>query len=182
MWWASAGEKRRETEAALSDEFLFEDGKRPRSEVLDDTVANDEEVHPLLPTSPRRSNSSPLPRLHHRRRSSAFSVGGASAGVAGNDLGNMEMDIIAYFHRLTGRLMAYLAEIVDDGEGDGGTGGDGEAGDEEVFISLEELDKLGLDRYSELDVAFVKNICLRYFGREAAVEGASWECCGIRYC
>lgn len=182
MWWASAGEKRRETEAALSDEFLFEDGKRPRSEVLDDTVANDEEVHPLLPTSPRRSNSSPLPRLHHRRRSSAFSVGGASAGVAGSDLGNMEMDIIAYFHRLTGRLMAYLAEIVDDGEGDGGTGGDGEAEDEEVFISLEELDKLGLDRYSELDVAFVKNICLRYFGREAAVEGASWECCGIRYC
>lgn len=79
--------------------------------------------------------------------------------------------------------MAYLAEIVDDGEGDGGTGGDGEAGDEEgVFISLEDLDKLGLDRYSELDVTFVKNICLRYFGREAVVEGVSWECCGIRYC
>ncbi|RPB06051.1 hypothetical protein L873DRAFT_1796968 [Choiromyces venosus 120613-1] len=177
MWWASAGEKRRENETAMSDELFFEDGKWPRSEVLDDTVANDEEVHPLLPTSPRRSNSSSLPRLHHRRRSSAFSV-----GVAGGDLGNMEMDIVAYFHRLTGRLMAYLAEIVDDGEDDGSVGGDGEDDGEGVFISLEDLDKLGLDRYSELDVAFVKNICLRYFGREAVVEGIAWECCGIRCC
>ncbi|CAZ79752.1 unnamed protein product [Tuber melanosporum] len=182
MWWASAGEKRRETETAASDELFFEDSKRPRSEVLDDAVTNDEEVHPLLPTSPRRNNSSPLPRSHHRRRSSAFSVGGAGGG-AGSDLGNMEMDIVAYFHRLTGRLMAYLAKIVDDGEDDGGAGGDGEAGDgDEVFISLEDLDKLGLDRHSELDVTFVKNICLRYFGREAAVEGVAWECCGIRYC
>jgi hypothetical protein len=167
MWWASAGEKRRENEAQRnSDEIFFEDGKRQRGEVLM-SQDPDDEVMPLLPTSPRRASSSPFPRAsHHRRRSSGFSIPPYS------DIGNMEMDIVAYFHRLTGKIMSYMAEIVDDADDE----------DEGVFVTLEDMDKLGLDRYSDGDVDFIKNICIRYFGREATVESRGWACCGLKCC
>lgn len=171
MWWASAGEKRRETEAERNyDEMFFENGKR-RSGLFQEP--DDDEVVPLLPTSPRRASSSPLPRtVHHRRRSSGFSVRSYS------DMGSMEMDIVAYFHRLTGKLMTYMAEIVDDSSDEDGSDED-EGG---VFVTLDDMDKLGLDRYSDADIAFVENICTRYFGREATVESNGWTCCGVKCC
>lgn len=84
----------------------------------------------------------------------------------------LEMDVVAYFHRMTTRLLGVMAEIVEEGDED-----------EDVFFTLDDVERLGLDRYSEGDVAFVKALCRRYFGREASVEDGGWNCCaGGKWC
>lgn len=144
IWWASAGEKRRD----------------PSSHP--DTCADGEGDYfdPYKPAPPADADTVPLISPRPRRRRSSDTTG------------SVETDIVAYFHRVTGRLISVMADIVEEGDEE-----------EDVFFSLEDVDRLGLDRYSEGDVKFVKGVCKRYFGREAIVEEGGWSCCaGLKWC
>lgn len=151
IWWASAGEKRRDPSAEDND-IEDDDGD-------DDDNNNNDLAAPLA--SPDSDTLPLYPRPHHRRRRSTS-----------DPPGSMEMEIVAYFHRLTGRLLSVMADIVEEGDEE-----------EDVFFSLEDVERLGLDRYSEGDVRFVRAVCRRYFGREASVEQGGWNCCaGVKWC
>lgn len=107
-----------------------------------------------------------------------------------------EMAIIAYFHRLSTRIITILSDIVDatnededdveqesaplrdGGEDDGEGGNEGPA----VFITSADIAKMGLDEWSASDHAFVVELVKAYFGRRAHVEGMNIDICGIRIC
>lgn len=158
IWWASAGEKRSDPSAEDNDIEDDGDGDGDGDDNNDNDLAAplaspDSDTLPLYPR--------PRPRPHHRRRRSSS-----------DPPGSMEMEIVAYFHRLTGRLLSVMADIVEEGDEE-----------EDVFFSLEDVERLGLDRYSEGDVRFVRAVCRRYFGREASVEQGGWNCCaGVKWC
>lgn len=62
-----------------------------------------------------------------------------------------------------------------DGSGDEGSGETAEKG---VWISKEEMVRLGLDRWSEGDEVFLEEVVRKYFGRDVEVEGGKigWCC------
>ncbi|KZF24075.1 hypothetical protein L228DRAFT_244949 [Xylona heveae TC161] len=90
----------------------------------------------------------------------------------------VETVLVAYFHRLTTLIIATLADIVDteashDEEADM---------NKPVFISSDDMMRMGLDIWSDGDKKFVGDILKIYFDHNATVQGASIECCGIRIC
>ncbi|KAI9721287.1 MAG: hypothetical protein M1812_002449 [Candelaria pacifica] len=93
-----------------------------------------------------------------------------------------EMALIAYFHRLTTLILSSLADLVDFD--DEGSEGDRAESQEEtaIFVSSEDMGRMGLDVWSEADKVFVEEVIELYFGRSAEVEGGRVECCGIRIC
>lgn len=181
MWWASAGEKRTDL-----DEESDHD-----SALLRDFEGRSGSAHGK---SPQRSMSA----------SGTFKSLGA--GMA-EDVG-LEMALIAYFHRFTSLMFRVLAEVVDRGNGhesefrdddeigneDAGLqqaiGADSRAEDGEmllrengtVYVSIEDVTRMGLDVWSESDRKFVEELVRFYWGREVIVEGGRVECCGIRVC
>ena len=180
MWWASAGEKRtdldeeEEYDAALLRHF--------------DAYRDDS---PARPRSARSTKKSP-------GRSPAMGGGGdvdrAPAGL--------EMRIIAYFHRLTTLVLKTLSDIIDasdytdadspintneNGETqpltkDNNAKGEDEEEAEAVFITSEDMSRMGLDIWSESDREFVRELVALYWGRKADVRGGRVECCGVRIC
>jgi len=181
MWWASAGEKRTDL-----DEESDHD-----SALLRDFKGRSGSAHGK---SPQRSMSA----------NGMFKSPGA--GMA-EDVG-LEMALIAYFHRFTSLIFRVLAEVVDRGNGhepefhddneignddsglQQGIGADSRAEEDEmllrengkVYVSSEDLTRMGLDVWSESDRKFVEELVGLYWGREAVVEGGRVECCGIRVC
>lgn len=137
--------------------------------------------HAPSPGRPRSSG--------HRRSSSTLGIEG---GVG------LELAVVAYFHRLTGRVFGVLAEcvqaVVEEEEEDpvaGGAGTDGTAGEDErvegrgegkVVVGSEDMVRMGLDVWSEGDRRFVQEMVGFYWGREAEVGGKGVECCGVRIC
>lgn len=125
----------------------------------------------------------------HRRASSTLGIEG---GVG------LELAVVAYFHRLTGRIFGGLAEcvqaVVEEEEEDPvaeGAGTDGTAGEDErvegrgegkVVVGSEDMVRMGLDVWSEGDRRFVQEMVAFYWGREAEVGGKGVECCGVRIC
>jgi hypothetical protein len=103
-----------------------------------------------------------------------------------------EMATIAYFHRLTTRILTVLSDIIDattsDDEGDEDTplrnsGADGtEEEGPSIFICSADMTKMGLDEWSSSDHEFLVELVQAYFGRKAHVEGMSIDICGIRIC
>ncbi|KAH0538420.1 hypothetical protein FGG08_004968 [Glutinoglossum americanum] len=183
MWWASAGEKREDL-----DDQEVEDAEsllRPPSMSAvsdeDDSAIHDEddadtENAPLLPP-----NSGSPSTKRSRRKSSA------SQYVLPHSLHTTpETDIIAYFHRLTTRILNTLSRLVDSSGGvPGNADADGEEEEEEeesVYVSSEDVARMGLDVWSDNDRVFVEEIMRVYFGRVAEVERAGLECCGVRIC
>ena len=154
MWWASAGEKRTDLEEeAEYDNALLRDLDRFQDSPIDRP----------------RSARSPI----------------MSQGFGRSDSG-FEMTVIAYFHRLTALILGTIAEIIDfldDGEEEQQ---EGEANIHErndvVFIASEDMARMGLDIWSEGDRRFVKELVEFYWGRQADVQGARVECCGVRIC
>ena len=152
MWWASAGEKRTDLEEeAEYDNALLRDLDRFRDSSPD---------HPLSAKSPMMSRG------------------------LGNPESGLEMTIIAYFHRLTALILGILAGIIDASEGDEEEQQADEAGSNErdnvVFITSEDMSRMGLDIWSEGDRRFVKELVELYWGRQVDVQGARVECCGVR--
>ena len=181
MWWASAGEKRTDL-----DEESDHD-----SALLRDFEGRSGSAHGK---SPQRSMSA------------NGMLKSPGAGLA-EDVG-LEMALIAYFHRFTSLMFRVLAEVIDRGNRDESgfhdeddlrddsaalqpaVGADSRSGEDEtllrekeiVYVSSEDLTRMGLDVWSESDRKFVEELIGLYWGREAVVEGGRVECCGIRVC
>lgn len=95
----------------------------------------------------------------------------------------LEMCMIAYFHRLTALIMTTLAEVVEASEDEEiEQAGKGNEQDAVIFVTSEEMARMGLDIWSEADRTFVTELIDLYWGRKAEVQGARVECCGIRIC
>lgn len=165
MWWASAGEKRTDLDEETDhDSALLSDFHREYSEEYT--------------SSPHR------PRSGGNGKSKSPGTPGDGEGAMG-----MEMALIAYFHRLTALMFRVLAEVVDSSDAqDEGEGRDGEEGEEllekkeAVFVATEDIARMGLDVWSQADRKFVEELVALYWGREAEVQGARVECCGVRIC
>ena len=173
MWWASAGEKRTD----LDEEEEYDAALLQHFEAYRDDS-------PSRPRSGRSARKSP-------GRSPAMDA--MDAGPA-----NLEMRIIAYFHRLTTLILKTLSDIIDasdysDVEGASNTNENGERQPltkatktpedaDDVFISSEDMSRMGLDIWSESDRDFVRELVSLYWGRKADVRGGRVECCGVRIC
>lgn len=170
MWWASAGEKRADVdEEAEHDAALLRDFSQPHN------------------GSPIRPRSSPW-ILSPRDPNSS----GAEDPNAQSDM--LEMAVVAYFHRLTVLMLGTLSRVVEAAEDDEddmvqeendtqllrGAGQRDSNGD--VFVSSEDMARMGLDIWSEADRRFVQELVEFYWGRNAEVQGAAVECCGLRVC
>ena len=178
MWWASAGEKRtdldeeEEYDAALLQYF--------------DTYRDDSPSRPRSARSARKSpGRSPLMDAMDK----------APAGL--------EMRIIAYFHRLTTLILKTLSDIIDaadysdnttsapDSNSNHNNGNQPltippttqeDADADDIFISSEDMSRMGLDIWSENDRDFIRELVALYWGRRADVRGGRVECCGVRIC
>lgn len=172
MWWASAGEKRTDLEEeADHDASLLRHFDNYRGDLPD------------RPPSARKSPS-------------------RSPGMEGMDTApaGLEMTIIGYFHRLTTLILRTLSDIIDASEcsdaddvgnavedenarqkrqeGSGGNPEDADA----IYVSSEDVSRMGLDIWSESDRDFVRELVAFYWGRKADVSGGRVECCGVRIC
>jgi hypothetical protein len=166
MWWASAGERRIDTE----DESVHDS-------ILLDGFGNS--ADPQTPRSARSRSQSSLSQM-------------LSQQAPGDQSARREMAIIAYFHRLTTRILTTLSDIIDatnpDSEEDGeetalhdSNDADGEEGPP-IPINSGDIAKMGLDEWSANDRAFIVEVAKAYFGREAQIEGTGIDICGIRIC
>jgi len=185
MWWASAGEKRQDLndQEIADNEGLLRPASACTTEGGDDNVVEDDEDNanndatdensPLLPTS----DSSTTKR---RRRKSSISI------LPRTPNATPETYIIAYFHRLTTRILSTLSNLADGLPGTTTTIAtasteDGHGDEEEsIYVSSEDMSRMGLDTWSENDRTFVAEITQLYFGGTAEVERAGLECCGVR--
>ncbi|KAI5783646.1 hypothetical protein EDC01DRAFT_618882 [Geopyxis carbonaria] len=172
MWWASAGERRHDEESEDGqDSGATEDDAAPhwQSITTPATVASASTSATTATATPQTSRSRNRRRTRSIRRRSTNLM---QAGVGG-----AEMDLIAYFHRCTQRVISVLAESEEHGE-------DGDDEDEELthaegYISLDEVRQMGLDQYSDVDAEMLEEIARRWFGRSVAVEKWKISCCGI---
>ncbi|MCJ1369169.1 hypothetical protein MMC20_000378 [Loxospora ochrophaea] len=125
-------------------------------------------------TSPGR------PRSNRRRSNPSL-----SATMSGGPPAVPEMAIIAYFHRLTARILGKLAEVVEaqDGEEEGeNPHRDHQGAEDPIIVENEDMTRMGLDVWSESDRDFVRELLDFYWGRKAEILGGRVECCGVRIC
>lgn len=166
MWWASAGERR----------IATEDESEHDSILLD---AFDNNTDPQTPGSARPRSQSSLSQMLTQQQG------------LGDQSARREMAIIAYFHRLTTRILSTLSDIIDSRSSD-----DEEEGEETalqdsndadgegppISINSADIAKMGLDEWSSSDHAFIVEVAKAYFGRKAQIEGTGIDICGIRIC
>ncbi|KAI5817253.1 hypothetical protein BZA77DRAFT_38063 [Pyronema omphalodes] len=196
MWWASAGDSQRNDAEQDDGRLLLDMEFIPSSSVItpgdgwrDSTSPegdSDTEDTRMRVTS---SSSTSSPTTTRRRRRPSV-VQRRSTNLRQEGVGSEEMDLIAYFHRMTHRILAVLAENIAAVEQAQQQGGDrDELGDEEeeqlldteqvVQVSLEDVQGMGLDRYSDKDAEMVRELVARWWGREVVVERGRISCCGV---
>ncbi|KAK0723106.1 hypothetical protein B0T26DRAFT_705382 [Lasiosphaeria miniovina] len=189
MWWASAGEQRRSDEV---DESAHDSG------LLAD-------LGPSMAMPQRKSSFSADPSSVLVDSISSLTARQPGSGQDGEGQADLELAIIAYFHRLTTSMLGVLADIVDSADDDdmadvdfgalaedesaeeagllgssGSSGVDGSRG--WVRVDSEALGNMGLDVWSKSDADFVRELTARYFSRRAYVETKGVEVCGMRVC
>lgn len=189
MWWASAGDSQRndaeqdDGRLLLGMEFMpsSAQGERWRDSTSPEGGSDGEEMGKR-----GTSSSTPSPTATRRRRRPSV-VQRRSTNLRQEGVGSEEMDLIAYFHRMTHRVLAVLAENVAAVEQQGDSGDLGVEEDEEqlldgeqaVQVSLEDVEGMGLDRYSDKDAEMIKELVGRWWGREVVVERGRISCCGV---
>lgn len=104
-----------------------------------------------------------------------------------NGEAKQEMAIVAYFHRLTSQILTTLSDIVDNTDSEDEREAlidenDGEDDGPSVFVSNNDVARMGLDVWSSSDHAFVEEMTRLYFGRKAHIEGRNVDVCGVRIC
>lgn len=166
MWWASAGERRISSEDESEHDNILLDGFGNNTD-------------PQTPRSTRSRSQSSISQM-------------LSQQGHGDQGAKREMAIIAYFHRLTTRILTTLSDIIDatnsdddEEEEESALQDDHDDDSEEgppVFINSADTAKMGLDEWSSTDHAFIVEVAKAYFGRKAQVEGTSIDICGIRIC
>lgn len=120
-----------------------------------------------------------LPDIQSAMQEAAFSSHSAVEEDQLHGAKEVATVLTAYFHRITTLVIQTLADIITDA--DDGT----EEGIEQdvVTISAEEVNRMGLDVWSERDMEFVQEMTRLYFGREAEIEGGDgWRVCGVKVC
>lgn len=115
---------------------------------------------------------SPCYSLSPSRFDGNVDSGGKSKGL--------ETDVIAYFHRLTSVLVKTLEEVIQDEEIKTNNAGNAKVGQDDILIAREDVQRMGLDAWSEADGAFIGEFSELYFGRGVRVGGNEIECCGVR--
>jgi hypothetical protein len=113
----------------------------------------------------------------------------ASEDEGGEEEANaeIEMAVIAYFHRVTKSLFENAEAALepearptpsrpvrDDDEDDDDVDG--------IRLETEDLRLCGLDVWSERDKLFITDFIDLWFERDVSVRGAGVECCGMRIC
>lgn len=104
-----------------------------------------------------------------RRRRSSFNERPATPPGSFEDVYAI---VVAYFQHMTAQIMGILTAL-DHTSGNNGPG-------QPVPVSKDDLIAMGLDPWSPNDRIWVARMVKRYFNREAVVEGASIECCGVK--
>jgi hypothetical protein len=166
MWWASAGERRIASEDESEHDSILLNGFGNSTD-------------PQTPRSARSRSQSSLSQMLPQQG-------------PGEPSAKREMAIIAYFHRLTTRILTTLSDIIDATNSDDEEEGeetalhdsndtDGEEGPPISILSTD-IAKMGLDEWSSNDNAFIVEVAKAYFGRTAQIEGTSIDICGIRIC
>ena len=203
LWWASAGEKRQDH---TSEDAVVPAQGHPSSEDLSQNYFPDgSEDRPLLDT-PTQDEDENQEAVTDDVPQQAIDPETPDVREPGNQWnpGTVEMDIIAYFHRLTARIINGMAEVIEssidypDGDGnpeedrynlgerqellDGsGYGSSPSAGRKvDVWFSKEEMANMGLDQWSEEDERFLSEMGRTWWKKEVAVEkGGLCGCCGV---
>lgn len=173
MWWASAGEQRlhSEEESEADSQLLSGLALSPSS--------------PIVPR-PRSQSSNPQQK-------------GTLNGPPTEAEAQQEMALIAYFHRLTTQILSTLSDIVDATDSDDEREDDHsplhpathsleDCGEEEedtgpaMYVTSQDIVRMGLDEWSAGDHEFVEEVSKAYFARRAKVEGRNVDVCGVRIC
>ncbi|KAF8253618.1 hypothetical protein K440DRAFT_575470 [Wilcoxina mikolae CBS 423.85] len=189
MWWASAGEQQHHDAEAEDGRLLLDTHFTYTPTVADHNTSwsdsdNDDDVSPFAATSSSTSPPTASHRLSSRRRRRRSVIHRRSTNLRQEGVGSEEMDLIAYFHRMTQRVFSVLVDAVATAEGDDGSEGDevilvGGEQDTGIHVSLEDVERMGLDRYSESDAEIVAELVGRWWGREVQVEKSRMSCCGV---
>lgn len=184
MWWASAGEQ-------------------SRTEEVDETSRDAALLADLIP--PMRTPSMTMPTPTTRTTALPFLADSVSSltakgADATDDEARTELAIIAYFHRLTTQMLSVMADVVDstddsyddedeldNSDHDGVEDvllrpGEEQLDPRSVLISSHAVESMGLDVWNSEDAEFVKELMVKYFGRQACIEGKGVEVCGVRVC
>ena len=196
LWWASAGEKRQDNNAE-------EDVDRVAPAI--GRVSNQGEQFPLLDSF--ADGGEDCGDNFRQRRASAVDTSSIlspqTPGLPGpqqyGSSDGVEMDIVAYFHRLTTRIFEGMAEIIQSSGSEYMDSGINEEEEEEevddatseqrglldgsgfrsqsltsqpvdIWLSKDEVVGLGLDRWSISDEKFVEEMGQRWWQRNVAVE------------
>lgn len=201
MWWASAGEQRRteEGQESAQDAVLLADLAAPSmSQPSISQQSSQPQQRPLSLVSASGGLADSVSSLTARRADAGEE--GAEAGE--DERARTELAIIAYFHRLTTRILSVLADIVESSDEDDLIGvvdvspavDDGDSSDADgeallrpengggVRVGSDALNSMGLDVWSKADADFVREVTEAYFARRAYVEGKGVEVCGLRVC
>lgn len=161
MWWASAGEK----EEGLQQE------EEQDIQLLDDLA----EIARSVADS----------QGYHDDESGEGENEGDGASVMDKDKGTaeVEMAIIAYFHRITKEIFESCIEVLDERDGEVEQADDVDEDQEDVVVfGSDELRRCGLDVWSEREREFIKEFVALWFERFVEVRAVSFECCGVKVC
>ncbi|KAI5848877.1 hypothetical protein BZA05DRAFT_403010 [Tricharina praecox] len=186
IWWASAGEQQRSDAEAedgrllMDSQFAYTPTTAPDYAQQQNQQTDDSDTEPLQATTSSSASPEPVARRRPRRGSL---LRRRSTNLRQEGVGSEEMDVIAYFHRMTQRIFSGLADRLDEDdereEGDDDDDGEELVDDKTTVVSLDEVERMGLDRYSEADVEMLKEIVVRWWGREVEVEKGRLRCCGV---
>ncbi|KAI6365488.1 hypothetical protein MCOR31_006949 [Pyricularia oryzae] len=211
MWWASAGEQRRseEAEEVAQDSSLLADlASAPSPRRRGSSVSGGVSGHLAKNIAVMADSVMSLPAAGQMNIGDS-DVAAIEAPSQQSELGDavdhteeerarVELAIIAYFRRLTTQMLTVLGDLVDSIED-----GDDEEMDEtettedsplnqsddgdaclvgSLHVDSDALARMGLDVWSDADVAFVKEATACYFARRARVESKAVEVCGLRVC
>ncbi|KAF1353722.1 DUF2347 superfamily protein [Delphinella strobiligena] len=109
-----------------------------------------------------------------------------SGGINGDNAGDepekeaqtIAMLLIAFSHRLTAMTLESMSELVQAADEEAEDAAEQRA----VTIGSEDLRRMGLDVWSEVDREFARELLQLYFHRDGEVKGQGVECCGMKIC
>lgn len=196
LWWASAGEQGRsdEHEEAVLDNSL-----------LADLAPSPSPSHPRTPAGGLGDSLASLTK----RRSTTSVPGEDLEDEAKTELAiiayfhRLTTQILSVMADVVEAAEETYEPYTDDEDGDeprtaGAVAGEeesehaplnpGSTSDEEdislpvVRVGTDAVESMGLDVWNGHDAEFVKELAVRYFAREARIEGKGVEVCGVRVC
>ena len=152
--------------AVAYDSFVWWASAGERSSDLEEEEQHDYEFLDTALDSNMRPDSPVM-----RRHSQSFADGILSQEA-------YELTVVTYFHRLTDLIFSIILDAVDDTSSEAQPEPDQK---KRLTITKEDLSRMGLDVWSSADRTFVQELSASYLKAEAEVQGASVECCGVRF-